>query len=220
MPPLLSEIDVPRRLRHRPRERGFVVPWFVPEIDGHYDFRVMDGARLRQAIREQRCWICGEPLGRFLVFTVGPMCAVNRTSAEPPSHRECAEYAARVCPFLTQRQEFRRADGLPEEAQSPAGLRIARQPGVALLWVTKEFRLHVVRPDPANGVQGGLLFEIGEPSETVWLREGRPATRAEVEESIDTGYPLLLAEAEAEGPDAVAELERRREVIARLLPGE
>ena len=33
---------------------------------------------------------------------------MNRTSAEPPSHRDCAEFAVKACPFLTQRELTRR----------------------------------------------------------------------------------------------------------------
>jgi hypothetical protein len=34
-------------------------------------------------------------------FVVGPMCGINRNSAEPPSHKECAQWSARNCPFLS-----------------------------------------------------------------------------------------------------------------------
>jgi len=44
-------------------------------------------------VRHKRCWLCGQPLGKFMCFVVGPMCAINKTSAEPPSHRDCALYA-------------------------------------------------------------------------------------------------------------------------------
>jgi hypothetical protein len=203
-------LPVPTRLRFRPVERGYPVPWFVAKAGDHYDFRVMDGRRLAEAVRERRCWICGQSLGRHLVFTVGPMCAINRVSAEPPSHRECAEYAARVCPFLIQREQRRRTEGLPEGYRQGAGIMIERQPGVVLLWVTRDYRL-----EPDNG---GVLFRMGEPVETVWLREGRPATRSEIEASIESGYPLLFEMAKQEGPIAIAALERQRAAVVPLLP--
>jgi hypothetical protein len=95
---------------------------------------------------------------------------------------------------------------------------LARQPGVALLWVTRAFRVVPVQARPDEGIRPGVLFEMGDPVETVWLREGRPATRAEVEASIDSGYPSLLAMAEADGPEGVAELTRARAAVTALLP--
>ncbi|HEY1292805.1 MAG TPA: hypothetical protein VGJ60_07000 [Chloroflexota bacterium] len=209
-----TEIEVPARLAGRPRTRGFVVPWFVDQDEqGNWDFRLADQRKLVRAVKLKLCWLCGEPLGRWQVFVIGPMCAINRTTAEPPMHRECAEYAAAVCPFLTQREQRRRTDHLHPESIAPAGTMIARQPGVTLLWVTREgYRLF-----PATG---GVLLKIGSPSECIWQCEGRPATRDEVLASIDSGYPLLLAEAEAEGPAAIAALQRMRAAIDPLLPNE
>jgi hypothetical protein len=204
-----TELAVPARLALRPRARGFVVPWFVAQDEqGNWDFRVADGRKLVQAIRGKLCWMCGAPLGRYQVFIVGPMCAINRTSSEPPSHRECAEYAAAVCPFLTQREHRRRTDHLPEGRVEPGGITIARQPGVTLLWITRDG--YRVRQLP-----NGVIVKMGEPDECVWQCEGRAATRAEVLASIDSGYPLLLAEA---GPQAIAALQRMRAAIDPLLP--
>ena len=212
----MSSIDlaVPNRLAGRPQTRGFVVPWFVAQDEhGNWDFRTADAGKLTQAVRGQLCWMCGEPLGRWQVFIVGPMCAINRVSSEPPSHRECAEYAAAVCPFLTQREHRRRTDHLPEGHYAPAGTMIERQPGVTLLWITRE--RYKLFPAPGGA---GALFKMGEPSECLWQCEGRPATLEEVLESIDSGYPLLFAEAEREGPEAIAALERMRRAIDPLLP--
>jgi hypothetical protein len=38
------------------------------------------------------------------------------------------------------------------------------------------------------------LFELFEPHRVDWYAEGRPATRAEVTASIETGVPLLRRE--------------------------
>jgi hypothetical protein len=45
-------------------------------------------------------------------------------SAEPPSHRECAEYAVRACPFLTRPLAVRNERGL--DGFEPAGVMIKR----------------------------------------------------------------------------------------------
>ena len=61
-----------------------------------------------------------------------------------------------------------------------------------------------------------VLVRVGDPTETLWYAKGRPATRDEVDASIESGLPLLRAE--EEGPDAVAELKRLVSVAQRYLP--
>jgi hypothetical protein len=79
--------DLPLRIQKLSVERGYPVPWFVAKIGDHYDFRVVDAAKFKPAIEKQLCWVCGQKLGSMLAFTIGPMCAINRTISEPPSHR-------------------------------------------------------------------------------------------------------------------------------------
>ncbi|MET7713710.1 hypothetical protein [Streptomyces sp. NPDC005407] len=178
----------PPRIARLPRNRaGYPVPWFVAWIDGAPDFRVVRADGIQDALRFRTCWLCGQPLGANAAFVIGPMCAVNRVSPEPPSHRDCADYAARACPFLTTPGMRRRDSRLPDHAAQPDGVMIARNPGVALVWVSRTWRL---RPDVG-------LFDVGQPVETRWYAHGRPATRAEVLASIDSGLPLLRAEAQA-----------------------
>lgn len=203
---------VPFRLRARPIVRGYPLPWFCPADD----FRVADGRKMIEAINHKKCWICGGPLGRFLAWCIGPMCSINRTISEPPSHRECAEWAIVACPFLNQRQVRRRENDLPEERGGPAGIAITRQPGVSCLWIARSYR--VIRVEAGEGIEPGILFKIGDPVDVRWYREGRQATRAEVLHSIDTGYPLLLKVAEEDGN--VEELEAARDKAMALLPQE
>jgi hypothetical protein len=203
--------EIPSRIAKLPKDhRGFPVPWFVTWIDGQPDFRIVTPSRIVDATRNKRCWICGEQLGRFMAFVIGPMCAINRVSGEPPSHRECAEFAARACPFLTQPRMKRNGKDLPCGHSDGPGIAIKRNPGVALVWVTKRYR-------PFQ-VDGGLLFNVGVPVETLWFTEGRPATRDEVLASIESGIHLLREEAEKEGPAAIHALEQMHQAALTLLP--
>lgn len=202
--------QIPQRLRSLPIERGYPVPWFVAEINGHYDFRCIDYRKMQPAIKKRLCWICGQKLGAYLAFGIGPMCCINKTIAEPPSHRECMEWAMKVCPFLVQRQEERRETNLPEGVKDQPGIVVKRNPGAIALWITKTY-------SPFN-VPGGILFKIGEPIEVCWFKEGRAATRTECIESIDSGYPLLLELAQAEGSASVEHLERKKLEAMKLLP--
>jgi hypothetical protein len=201
------------RLPRDPTRPQFPVPWFVVWIDGKPDFRVVKPGAVADALRSRRCWICGGSLGRHVAYVIGPMCAVNRVSAEPPSHRDCAIYAAQACPFLARPHMRRREHGMPEQVIVPAGIAIKRNPGVALVWITGRIR---TRRDP----DGGLLFDVGEPTETLWYCQGRPATRNEVLESIESGLPLLAEMAEKDGPRAVRQLEAMTATAMALLPAQ
>lgn len=206
--------NAPERIRDLPLDaRGYPVPWFVAWIDGRPDFRVIREGGIAQAHNKSLCWICGERRGRFGAFVIGPMCAVNRVSAEPPSHLSCATFAAEACPFLAQPKMKRNERDLPAEHEAPAGEMIRRNPGVALVWVSRGYK-------PFRDGRGGWLFDVGEPSETFWFAHGRPATRAEVMASIESGLPLLRGPAEREGPKAVAALERMTADALNLVPAE
>jgi hypothetical protein len=152
------------------------------------------------------------------------MCAINRVSSEPPCHYECAQYSARACPFLANPQMIRRraraereTGQVAEGAVNPAGTMIQRNPGLALLWVTRYNSGWHPERDPADP-HGGAVVRIGPPKAVEWWARGRAATRAEVLHSIDTGLPLLQEMAERDGPAAVAELDRMREVAMALVP--
>lgn len=209
----MAEIPAPANVRHLPMDpkRGIPVPWFVAWIDGQPEFRVAD--KLRDAIRFGLCWVCGRKRGRYGTFLTGPMCAVNRNTAEPPCHLECAVWSAQVCPFLTRPHARRRDRNLPEGSSDPGGISIKRNPGVSLLWTTRQWRV-------VGDGRGGVLFSLGDPSGVQWWAEGRAATRAEVEASVESGLPILREMAEAEGPRAVAELDAQVRAVAPYLPAE
>jgi hypothetical protein len=206
-------IPMPPHVARLPRDKhGRPIPWFVhTDEDGTPDFRVVRRDGIEDAFRFQLCWVCGEHRGRWAAFVVGPMCAVNRVSAEPPSHRDCAIYSARACPFLATPNMTRRERGLPDE-RHVAGVMIPRNPGVALVWITRDWT-----PFKAPG---GVLFKLGEAADALWYAHGRSATRGEIQRSIDTGFPLLQDAARGDGPGALAELNRQLADALTLLPTE
>lgn len=181
-------MTLPAAMRGLPRNaQGYPTPWFVATLDdGTRDFRVADAEKRRTARRLNLCWVCGKQNGSFKAFVIGPMCALNRVSAEPPSHLACATYSARCCPFLSTPQMVRREHGLPDGMVQPAGVALMRNPGVALVWVTKTF---TARLTPAG--EKGWLWHFGAPTSLAWYCQGREATRAEVIAAIDAGLPAL-----------------------------
>jgi hypothetical protein len=209
-------MNLPSRIARLPQDRhGRPVPWFVAWIDGQPDFRIVAAGKFEQAIAERLCWVCGGKLTRHGAFVIGPMCAVNRTTAEPPCHIECAEFSAVHCPFLSNPRMRRNEKNLPEDASSPAGEPIRRNPGVALVWITRFWELF-------DDGRGGVLIHLNDPSETRWFREGRPATREEAWAAIESGLPILrgMAEKEPDAGDALAELAHAVEVATIYLPEE
>jgi len=210
--PSIAHLEAPGRIKRLPIDhRGFYVPSFVAWIDGQADHRVVAPGKIAEAYTNKVCWICGAPLGRFLAFLVGPMCTVSRTVPEPPSHRECAEYAAKACPFLARPHAHRREVGLPEEYINASGIPIDRNPGVVCVWITRSFA-----PFQAYGGNAGVLFRLGTPVETRWFCEGRAATRDEVLASLESGLPLLRAECRERSELVALEMQTQRAMM--LLP--
>ena len=211
----LVGLAMPERIKRlRVDHRGFPVPRFVAWINGQADHRLIQPQWMNEAVKRRLCWVCGEPLGRYYCSIIGCMCAINRVISEPPSHRECGEFAAAACPFMARPQAHRREAGMPEDRVAPAGMGLARNPGVVCLWISREY------PKPVRAQFGhdGVLFQLGEPSETVWYREGRLATREEVQAAIDDGLPTLHKVAALEGDDALKELSRWTVRVAPYLP--
>ena len=212
----------PVRIARLPKdERGYPVPWFVAYfLDGKEvgrgtphakpDFRVLASGKRELAVKKRLCWVCGEPLGVHQVFAIGPMCAVNRVTMEPPSHRACVEYSAQACPFLTVPARRRNEGGLEDIEHKVDGMMIARNPGAIALWESayRPFKVH-----------NGWLIRLGEPTRVDWWTKGRLATRAETLDAIDAGYPSLLETAQQyDGPEGVAELEALRVKALNYLP--
>lgn len=221
--PRFAPHEIPQRMRSLPFDRrGFPVPWFVQWFDhgkpsgsglGEPDFRVVDTRNLGMAIKHKRCWLCGQSLGTFKCFVIGPMCAVNRINSEPPSHYDCAEFAMSACPFLSRPTMRRNEKGIPAGTVDAAGFPLGRNPGVMCLWTTKSYR-----PFSAEIGKPGILFELGEPTNVEWFTQGRLARSAEVQHALATGLPALREMAERDGPDGVAELARCIARVESLLP--
>lgn len=184
---------------------GYPIPFFVhrsPDDGGNPDFRIMSPSAFQKAITWNLCWVCGTKMTtKEHTFVVGPMCLVNHVSAEPPCHRRCAEWSAIACPFLSNPKKVRRDANLPENYGKPGGEMIERNPGVAACVVMASPRHWGLMMTPTGPV---IRFAI--PAEVTWWAHGRPATREEVQHSIDTGLPILQAAAAQEGmEDALAD---------------
>lgn len=211
-------VRIPTRIAQRLEvsDEGWPVPWFVARIDGKPDFRIVDTPKVKQAYEQKLCWICGDRLGRNAAMTIGPMCTISRCISEPPSHRECAIFAAQACPFLANPRTRRNSRPFSVGVVEAPGETITRNPGAVAVWITRGYRAISVPKKHADDL--GVLFEFDDPEEVMWFAEGRTATRAEVEASINSGFYLLEAEAAKHDAAAVAELHNARKVAEKYLP--
>lgn len=202
----------PERMASLPLDhRGYPVPRFVEMVNGSPDFRVMSMEHFKRCVRDGACWVCGQPLGSYKTFVVGPMCVVNRTSGEPPSHHDCAVYSATACPFLTLPRAKRNESGLDELGAISNEGALKHNPGVTALYVSRSYRLF-------RAGESSVLVRMGEPERVEWYREGRPATRAEVLEAFERGLPALRKIAEEESASAELELAAYEERAMALVP--
>lgn len=105
--------------------RGYPIPWNVLRGEqGEAFFTVNDDRRAWQALKEQRCPICGEKLGKWKWFAGGPRSAFDEHGwyLDLPMHHDCLRFALQTCPYLALPKYLGRidvvhADKLPEEAK-------------------------------------------------------------------------------------------------------
>jgi hypothetical protein len=226
-PPLdpRRHVFVPARLRKLPRDhRDFLVPFFVAWLDdtgrlmrpgvGTPDFRVVDTNKMAECLNWNRCWLCGDTLGRFKTFVLGPMCCINRLTTEPPSHLECAEYAVRVCPFLTRPRMRRNEHDMPDYKVAPAGVMDPGNPGTMALWTCHGFKL-----EKAERGNPGRLIVVGEAASVTWWHEGRMASPVEAADALRAGMAKLAkVAADQDGPGAVETVMEMTRQAERWLP--
>lgn len=203
-PPKIKALPVDRR--------GYPVPWFTPWVGGEPEFRAVYPDQAYKAHKAGKCWICGQRNQGAYAFVIGPMCAINRVSSEPPSHLDCGRFAVTACPFLS-RPLAKRRDVSDIPHQPPPGVMLERNPGVSLIWVTRSYRFETEPNEPTNG-----LFRIGSPIKPLeWYSEGRKATRKEVLESIESGLPKLTELALLHGEAGLEALRKQIERAMKLV---
>lgn len=98
-----KDVPVPPFLAERPRDkRGFPIPASATVTDGFIAFDVIDEPNRQHLIKHELCGLCGKKLFRGKFFVGGPKSAFaqNGLYVDPPMHRDCAEYALKVCPYL------------------------------------------------------------------------------------------------------------------------
>lgn len=162
---------MPSRIAARPRHKGLPVPSSV-QYDAHGvpDFRVIDMEKWTGLARSRGCGICGATMGARLWFVGGPLAIENRLFTDLPMHKDCAEFALQVCPFLAMpRFKFNLSKvELPGKAvvvnedvsiQRPERFGLAASSGYRLVTI--------------EGGNGSVMLQAREFSAVEWWREGK-----------------------------------------------
>jgi hypothetical protein len=172
----MDAIPIPQRMSHLPLDRrGYPIPWIVMrDAVGRPHFTINDHKRVAECGKFGLCGISGKPLGKFVRsnpykgawFVGGPASFYHEGGAflDPPVHRECAEYALKVCPYLANPSYGKRIDdGTLKDEHIPAGMAIVKtedsvgsmesRPQIFILGLARRYEMFEPRP-------GTLLFKV------------------------------------------------------------
>jgi len=112
----IADVPIPERMARLARDaRGYPVPFVVlVQKDGKPLFTVNDSSKALVAIHQDRCAICGQRLLRGRWFAGGPGAALHPRGCyiDTAMHRECMEYAMKVCPYHAAPRYEKRIDDL------------------------------------------------------------------------------------------------------------
>ena len=182
-------VPMPPRIAALPRTAsGLPIPWFVPVVDGKPEFRAASAAKVGEALKGKRCWVCGQPNGVYLCHVVGVQTTLSGDAPEPPCHMSCAEYAVQTCPFLLGGAVNDRPN--PEGYSFPADATLDGNDMVAI-WATRDSRLF------RRGER--TLFEMAAPTSLSWWAGGRRAARHEILAAYDRAVKDIAARIQANG---------------------
>lgn len=103
----MKQTEIPTFLSHLKIYNGFPVPFIQLWAGSKPDFRAVNSEHCARCLRDKLCAICGRRLGEYCYFIGGPLSKKNRLFVDPAMHKHCAEFASKVCPFVSdQRQEY------------------------------------------------------------------------------------------------------------------
>ncbi len=155
----MKQTEIPAFLAHLKIYNGFPVPFIQLWTASKPDFRAVNTEHCARCLRDKLCAICGRRLGEYCYFIGGPLSKKNRLFVDPAMHKQCAEFASKVCPFVSgQGQEYstrpvnKNAVRIEERAS-------AVRPEVMYILKTRTENFKLVR------VNGRLMIQAGG-----WLR--------------------------------------------------
>lgn len=104
-------LDIPKRMRHLPAYKGLPIPYVQFVAADGPDFKAIDHGRVFEVLTDRLCGVCGQSLAESFAVIGGEKSIASRTFTDPPMHKECAQYAARACPYLNgEKRSYSKAD--------------------------------------------------------------------------------------------------------------
>ena len=92
---------MPEQIAKLPKdERGYPITYIAAYINGKADLGIQDTAKVQSCVREWRCHVCGEKLGKLGYFIAYEPVPKRPRFLDPAVHRDCALYSLQVCPYL------------------------------------------------------------------------------------------------------------------------
>jgi hypothetical protein len=101
---------IPSCLAHLDTFAGMPVPFIVEYVDGKPDFRKTDLDKLKRCIQFHLCGVCGKKLTLSCYWIGGPGSLISHYFTDHAMHLECAQWASKLCPFLSGRRWHYRGD--------------------------------------------------------------------------------------------------------------
>lgn len=155
--PDLTGLPVVVAARPFDARRGLPIPFMTMTVDeatgeitGH-DFALVDQHMVLRCATDRLCGICGNPLPYWFAFLGGPLSASARTYTTPPACVPCAEWALRLCPYLSIERHRRVSDNrLGDDVNEPEGY-VDEKP--------TEFVMGITRDHTAQMHQGIIYFK-------------------------------------------------------------
>lgn len=135
-----TNYPIPHIMRNLPiDDRGYVIPYFTPIVNGVPDFRYQDEKKRQNCFNYNLCSICGKKLiPRIFWFISGPLGLKNKTASDAPMHEECARYSINVCPHMIFQKAERRSEGGPH---TPEPFLMTDKPETLYLIKADKYRL-------------------------------------------------------------------------------
>lgn len=171
------DVPIPPRLASRPRDaRGYPIPALVlVDSEGKPDFKTTDLEKWSRAYHSRTCSLCGQTMGRHLAFIGGPNSYKYRYFTDLPMHRDCAEYAIKVCPYIAV-PNFKYAENI----RAPDGYTLSVSNQVSPDRPDR-FVLAITTSCKAERLDGDTLAVKAAPWESVtWWRDGVQLSEADV----------------------------------------
>jgi hypothetical protein len=170
---VIDDDIIPEAVRRLPRDsRGYPIPFIVDhDVDGQGtpDFRTIDEDRWTDCAVDRLCEVCGEKLTYWMVFIGGVTACTNRRFLDPPMHRECAEFARRVCPYLVM-PGYKYSKRTAPEGYKDFDFVSAERPEIMYMYITRDYQIiaeELPRENPLVQKREVYLFQPAPAKELV-----------------------------------------------------